>query len=368
MSLKEEISEKRKEMVVDSYPMSIGEVMNLYKDNELDVHPEFQRFYRWDEEQKTKLIESILLGIPIPPIFVSQKMDGTWDVIDGQQRLSTVLQFLQVLKKDNGEKYDPLILRPTKFLPSLGGVRWDNDELFAPEQKVAFKREKLSFTIIKETGENDTSKYEMFQRLNTGGTHLSAQEIRNCLMIMINKPLYELMNTLHEDVNFKACTPLTDTQADERYDLELIVRYLLYLSLSNEFLAGIDKGRSMDAFLTEELEKYAQEKDNPLVEESKEKFFPMFALLNEIFGENAFKKYQDGKFRGPVMVAAFESIIPGLFLNLDYWEANKEGLKEKIIQIYSQQEFIMASRRGTRALDRMYQLITFSRAWFSHED
>ena len=96
MALKEEIAAKRKEMVVDSYPMSIGEVMNLYKDNELDVHPEFQRFFRWDEEQKTKLIESILLGIPIPPIFVSQRMDGTWDVIDGQQRLSTILQFLHV--------------------------------------------------------------------------------------------------------------------------------------------------------------------------------------------------------------------------------------------------------------------------------
>ncbi len=52
MSLKEEIAEKRKDMIVDSYPMSIGEVMNLYKDGELDVHPEFQRFFRWDEEQK----------------------------------------------------------------------------------------------------------------------------------------------------------------------------------------------------------------------------------------------------------------------------------------------------------------------------
>ncbi|MCL1803987.1 MAG: DUF262 domain-containing protein [Eubacteriaceae bacterium] len=79
--------------------------MNLYKDGELDVHPEFQRFYGWDEEQKTKLIESILLGIPIPPIFVSQRRDGIWDVIDGQQRLSTILQFTHLLKEENGEVY-----------------------------------------------------------------------------------------------------------------------------------------------------------------------------------------------------------------------------------------------------------------------
>lgn len=102
MCLQKEIEEKRKEIVVDSYPMSIGEIMNIYKEGELDVHPEFQRFFRWNDEQKTKLIESILLGIPLPPIFVFQKKNGKWDVIDGQQRLSTILQFLQVLKKDDG--------------------------------------------------------------------------------------------------------------------------------------------------------------------------------------------------------------------------------------------------------------------------
>ena len=127
MGLKEEINDKRKEIVVDSYPMSIGEMMNLYKDGELDVHPEFQRFFRWEEEQKTKLIESILLGIPIPPIFVSQKTNGKWDVIDGQQRLSTILQFLQVLKREDDSMYEPLILSGTKFLPSLDGVRWDDE-------------------------------------------------------------------------------------------------------------------------------------------------------------------------------------------------------------------------------------------------
>lgn len=159
MSLKEEIAKKRKDIIVDSYPMSIGEVMNLYKDGELDVHPEFQRF-RWDDEQKTRLIESILLGIPIPPIFVLQKTNGIWDVINGQQRLLAILQFSTVLKKDDGTHYEPLVLRATKLLPSLNGVRWDDETLFLPEQKIAFKREKLNFIIMKETGKNDTFKFD----------------------------------------------------------------------------------------------------------------------------------------------------------------------------------------------------------------
>lgn len=368
MALKEEIAEKRKDMVVDSYPMSIGEVMNLYKDGELDVHPEFQRFFRWDEEQKTKLIESILLGIPIPPIFVSQRVNGTWDVIDGQQRLSTILQFLHVLNRDDGDKYPALVLRATKFLPSLGGVCWDDENKFLPEQKIAFKREKLNFTIIKETAENDVSKYEMFQRLNTGGTHLSAQEIRNCLMIMINRPLYESMNELRDDVNFKECTPLTESQFDERYDLELIVRYLLYISFTDVFMGSIDKSRGMDVFLTEQLEEYARNQNADLLNESKTRFPRIFSLLKDVLGECVFKKYQNGGFKGPVMLAAFESIVPGLYLNIDYWELHKEELTEHIKQIYEQEAFLAATRRGTRALDRMTQLIKFSRVWFAHED
>ncbi len=63
---------------------------NLYTDNELDLHPEFQRFFRWKPSQKSRFIESLLIGIPIPSIFVYQREDGVWDVIDGVQRLSTI--------------------------------------------------------------------------------------------------------------------------------------------------------------------------------------------------------------------------------------------------------------------------------------
>ena len=96
MGLQQEIDEKRKDIYTNKYSISIGELLHLYHDGELDVHPEFQRFLRWDDQQKTDLIESILLGIPIPPIFVAQRTDGVWDVIDGLQRLGTILQFVGV--------------------------------------------------------------------------------------------------------------------------------------------------------------------------------------------------------------------------------------------------------------------------------
>ena len=110
MPLNDEIDSMRKEIRTDGYGMSIGEWISLYENKEIDIHPEFQRFYRWSEIQKSNLIESILLGIPIPPIFVSQRKDGVWDVIDGLQRLSTLYQFVGVLKDENGNNVESIKL------------------------------------------------------------------------------------------------------------------------------------------------------------------------------------------------------------------------------------------------------------------
>jgi uncharacterized protein with ParB-like and HNH nuclease domain len=110
MGLIEQIAEQKKEFKTDNYPMSSGEIISIYKNDEIIINPEFQRYFRWSPEQKSKFIESILLGIPIPPIFVYQRDDGIWEVVDGLQRLSTILEFVGSLKKD-GNKQPPFVLK-----------------------------------------------------------------------------------------------------------------------------------------------------------------------------------------------------------------------------------------------------------------
>lgn len=128
MGLKEEIDQGRATIHTDGYAMSVGELMNMYRDGELDIHPEFQRYFRWSDLQKSRLIESLLLGIPLPSIFVAQrKEDGVWDVVDGLQRLSTIFQLTGILKDESGQLVPPLMLRKTKYLPSLEGKRWERD-------------------------------------------------------------------------------------------------------------------------------------------------------------------------------------------------------------------------------------------------
>jgi hypothetical protein len=101
-SLQAEIDKTRAEIRSDGYSMSIGEWISMYEKNELDIHPEFQRFFRWSPNQKSRLIESLLLGIPVPQIFVAQRSDGIWDVVDGLQRLSTIFEFAGILKNESG--------------------------------------------------------------------------------------------------------------------------------------------------------------------------------------------------------------------------------------------------------------------------
>lgn len=100
--LSEEIAKAQRLVRTDAYQMSIGEIVSMYESAEIKIDPDFQRLFRWDIGQKSKLVESLLLGIPLPPIFVFEREDGSWELIDGLQRLSTVLEFMGKLRRPEG--------------------------------------------------------------------------------------------------------------------------------------------------------------------------------------------------------------------------------------------------------------------------
>lgn len=118
INLEQEINTYSAKVSTDSYSMSVGELVSMYKDRELNLHPEFQRFFRWTVEQKSKFIESLLLGIPIPPIFVSERSNSYWDVIDGLQRISTIFEVMGELRDEENRTKDQLALtRP--YIPQV---------------------------------------------------------------------------------------------------------------------------------------------------------------------------------------------------------------------------------------------------------
>jgi len=371
MSLQDEIDKKKKEIHTDGYPMSIGEIIGLYEKNELDIHPEFQRFFRWTPLQKTKLIESILLGIPVPSIFVSQREDGVWDVIDGLQRLSTIFEFVGVLRDENNSVLPASQLQKTDYLPSLENKVWENedkDKAFSPAQRITFKREKLDIKVIKKESDKAT-KYELFQRLNTLGTSLSAQEVRNCLLIMLNREFYKWLSDLSEFDAFRACISLSDRQLEQRYDMELALRFLAFKHATQEELRQM---QDVGEYLTEAMKRMAEDPNFNFVAE-RDSFVRTFQLLESATGDNSFRRYdsRSNRFLGGFLVSAFEGIAVGLGRNIDSWssadvpeEQRNERLLNRVKSLWKDSSFQKNSGAGIRGTTRAIALIPLSSSLF----
>ena len=376
VSLEQQIEQKRKEIYTDSYPMSIGEIINLYQDGELDIHPEFQRTYRWSITQKSKLIESILLGIPLPSFFVAQRDDGVWDVVDGLQRLSTIFSFLGIYKNEKGELEEPLQLIGTKYLPALENIYWDSSiipsstSLF-PESssltkklQMAFKREKIDIKIIKKESDSNT-KYELFQRLNTFGSSLSSQEVRNCMLIMIDTNIFSWLRALANNQNFRETLTLTDRQISEEYHTELVLRFLILKNTQNITSSMLE---DVGNFLTSEMiniftpESNSSENSKHFDFDSEEYIFcKTFELLNRALSENSFKRYENGKYIGAFSLSIYEILSIGLSKHLDNYDINNNNDIKKIQEISmllpTNDTFREASGSGTRASRRLPQFI-----------
>lgn len=361
--LQEQISVARMQVHTDSYPMSIGELVNLYDDDELDIHPEFQRVYRWSDDQKSKLIESILLGIPLPSIFVAQRKDGVWDVVDGLQRISTILSFLGKLKNDEGELQPSLKLHKTKYLPALENKLWDNPQdtqnEIDIEIKRIFKREKIDVKIIKRESDNDT-KFELFQRLNTGGTRLTEQEVRNCMLLMLNKNVFFWLKDLSLDSHFLNSISISDKQMEECYSQELALRFFILRNHDEETKkAHNDVAPYINAEMTRLFNpSYAFDYDN-----ERTVFLKTFELINKALNDESFRKYHHAKlkYEGALSLPVFEAMTFGvskLVENKSYPEDQIiEIIIDKSIALTSNDLFIETLQRRIRPLDRSLMMI-----------
>jgi hypothetical protein len=355
--LLKEIEDRRTSFKTEGYSMSIGELGNLYSSKEILIRPEYQRLFRWTHGQKVKLIESILLGIPIPTIFVYQDNKGLWELVDGLQRVSTILQFFGVL-----EGKERLQLDGTKYIPSLDGFYWesmaDGEKEIPDAVKLFFKRSKLNFTII--LSESDKrAKFEVFQRLNTGGSNASNQEIRNNVMIMLNENVWKWFNTLSEYPSFQNSISLSDRLFEEQYHMELLLRFIALAYVP--YNAKKDIGDYLDDvneyMLTEERFPFTEVEDT---------FRQTFDALNNLLGEKSFKKFDGIDFKGKFLESAFETVAVGLAKNINHYTfpLDDDILIGKIREIYLQQVYIENAGSGSNAKSRIPKLVPFGQEFF----
>ena len=333
----------------------------MYKDGDLDIHPNFQRFFRWELPQKSRLIESFLLNFPVPPIFVNQREDGIWDVVDGLQRISTILEFVGIYKDAEGNVLPPLKLCGTKLLPSLEGKLYesrgdndDSDDSFTEIEQRFLKRTRLDFIILKKESDND-GKYEVFQRLNTGGTSLSDQEFRNCLIVMSDPEKFQILNNMSNYDNFKNIVNLTDKSLKERFDLELITRYVCLRHEPN--LAKLKGVSDFGEYLDDKIVSIVSDDSFDWKREVRI-FNKTFDYISDELGTDAFQKYdlKNDRFIGGFYTSVFEIIA--ITIGRHEAESISGNLKSKIKGLWKKIEEDDLTWKGSNASSRIQRTIS----------
>ncbi len=366
MPLDQEIQDARKEIVSDGYEMSIGEIINLYRDKEIFISPDFQRLFRWDPSRKTRFIESLLLGIPIPPIFVYQNEGGNWELIDGLQRLSTILEFVGCLRLSEDQIAPASVLEGTRFLPSLANKRWEpsgdnSDDGIGRSQQLQIKRARMRVEILKQESDPQ-AKYELFQRLNTGGAELSEQEVRNCVAVMVDKHFHKWLIARAANPDFLITVDQTEYALKKQSATELALRFFVFRNIT--YSSGLDVHEYLDQALIQIATNQDFDRDA-----EQAVFDRTFALLRRAMGDKAFKRWNGSDFTGKFLMSVYEVVAVGLSKNLDEieaWTPNKQDqyVRERAMSLWNNETFQQNSGAGIRGTTRLSNLLPMAGDFF----
>jgi len=318
--LSDEIENTKNSLQTERLDMSFGEIMNIYEDGELIINPEFQRLFRWSVEQQTRFIESLVLGIPIPPIFVAEDDNGKWELVDGLQRVSTVLSFFGLLK--HAPEKNKWIMTEGDLVKNLEGYNFDTCPF---KLIINIKRTVCRVEIIKWNSSMDL-RYELFNRLNTGGTPLTEQEIRNCIFRGTSKRFNEYLSELSKMPDFIELVSITKVKVEQMYLEELVLRF------TSLVFNWDDVNESLSNYMTKFMETAVE---NPKFDYEKFKnLFVRTIHLLSVFGKEVFLASNSG-----FSTSLFEGITIGVANNIDYYEKNIDILGDKISEIKIDSEF-----------------------------
>jgi len=270
---------------VDPHSMTVFQVMRKIKLGEINLQPDFQRHVVWDPIRQSRLIESMLIRIPLPAFYMDARNDNEWLVVDGLQRLWTLDHFYN--KKD-------IRLHGLEFLDQLEGKNYD--ELPRSFQRQIEETE-LSLHVIKPDTPPE-AKFAIFYRINTGGMVLTAQEIRHCLF---QGKSTELLKKLAASKEFLDATTgsINTKRMDDR---ECVIRFCAFHiqpftnykeSDLNKFLSNAM--RSINEMREEEIENLERS------------FIKAMVLSRGVFGRHAFRKmFETDGYRYPINKSIFE--------------------------------------------------------------
>ena len=341
------MEEQRNSLSTDRLDMSYGEILGMYERDELVIDPDFQRLFRWEMHQMSRFVESILLGIPVPPIFVAEDKDGKWELVDGLQRTSTLLSFFGILKNAPNEKNN-WIMEAGELVPELEGY---NNKTLPTKFLLNIKRASCRIEILRWNSNYDM-RYELFNRLNTGGTSLTDQEIRNCIFRGVDASFNKLLEKVSKNKTLKDLVQPTKKQEQTLYLQELVLRFVSLLETDGVF---------KEAFIKEHMTSYMKKAVNDGFDENlEEQFLEVIDLLKNI-GSTVFR-FKGGGFS----TSLFDAVTIGIARNIDVVkELSKEELQEKIEKLKVNPDFRSLTGSAASGKSRVLRRISHGVQHFS---
>jgi len=223
-----EIRDERRNVGFDSYDITVKQLVDMVTEQQINISPDYQRRFVWDIQRQSQLVESIFLGIPIPSLFMATNDDATWEVIDGLQRLTTMVNFVDndiLSNKDSSLK--KLRLKSLEKVPSLNGASFED---LPSNLKLSFLTRPIRITVLNDQSDHRV-RFDLFERLNTGGIILHEQEIRNCVF---QGEFNDFLKTCAQDLRLESLVRRNDKAGRGNIE-ELVLKFFAYFENRDEF-------------------------------------------------------------------------------------------------------------------------------------
>ncbi len=337
-----EVPADRRKIYTELGDPEVESLYNKFKRGKLIVQPDFQRQFVWDTTKASRLIESALLGIPIPVVYISQEQDNKEYVIDGQQRLTSFFSFMDGTFPDGAD----FKLTGLKVFRELNGTKYCK---LADDLQDVIRYFKLRTITFKKDSDQDL-KFEIFERLNTGSVSLNDQELRNCIY---RGRFNILLRELSTEPDFTYLLGLK--RPDKRMkDIELVLRFSAF-----HHATYLNYKPPMKDFLNLEAERYRDiGKDDE--QQLRTAFKNTCQIVRSMFGKNAFKRFHNGSDKNPSgywepkkFNASLYDILMCTLARQDknFVYQNLDSVRESLIHLMTKnQEFIDAIELSTSSL------------------
>jgi hypothetical protein len=282
---------------IDTRTTTVDLLLSRLRNEMIDLAPDFQRKAGiWTDGKQSRLIESLLLRIPIPSFYAAENKDGSWAIVDGIQRLTSIARFLE----PQTVGADPLKLTGLEYLRNFEQAGFAD---LSGKLQIRLRETEVVVHVIRR-GTPEPVMFNVFARINTGGEPLTRQEIRHALIPGRARTLLAELATTKE---FREATGHS-VVGDRMADREMVLRFLAFRMTSPQAYRSGD----FDAFLAEAMHQLNR-LDGADEERLRTEFTTAMLAAKEIFGPHAFRKYRRNQQRkSPINKALFEAVAVNL--------------------------------------------------------